>query len=280
MPNYNWVMEVKMKNITALVTLFVLLFCFSAIAKENAIPNRVVTPPTPERATQSRCGCLEDRAESYTGVGFSYDFRGKGVFKVTDVFPGTPADDVGIHIGDFITKVDGVDFSEKISSDLKNTVRGEIGTHVELTIDRNGEILTVNPVRAYISIYITFNDGVREITVTDVNYGDVADYKLASSTITQNLPKVLTLAPNSPNPFVDNTTIKFALPSKANVQVDIYNAGGQLVRHLVNDSYDPGYHSATWDGNDQAGKAVSGGMYFFKMKAGHKVMQVKGLLLR
>jgi flagellar hook assembly protein FlgD len=42
----------------------------------------------------------------------------------------------------------------------------------------------------------------------------------------------------------------------------------------------PGRHKATWDGRNDAGKAVSSGIYFCKLLAADKVAQVKMVILK
>ncbi|MEJ2218997.1 MAG: S41 family peptidase [Gemmatimonadota bacterium] len=63
---------------------------------------------------------------------------GKGV-QILTVYKGGPADKAGIRRGDLFLKVDGVDVSDKTSSEVANLVRGPKGTTVHLTMQRPGE---------------------------------------------------------------------------------------------------------------------------------------------
>ena len=59
-----------------------------------------------------------------------------------------------------------------------------------------------------------------------------------------------------PNPTARGTTLRFALPAAGGVGIDLFDAGGRLVRTLAQGPMAAGYHSVTWDGNDASGSAV------------------------
>lgn len=99
-------------------------------------------------------------------------------------------------------------------------------------------------------------------------------------------PMVLTrfeLKANYPNPFNPSTTIAYDLPANAGNQVVslvIYNQLGQAVRSLVNEPQMMGSHTVTWDGRDDAGKAVASGVYFYQLRYGEHRATRKMLLVR
>jgi len=84
-------------------------------------------------------------------------------------------------------------------------------------------------------------------------------------------PKVLSLSPASPNPARAITTIGFQLPNEQDVRLDVYNAAGQLVKTLVNGRLASGSHQVVWNANDETGKSVAGGVYFYRLSAGTQV---------
>ena len=85
-------------------------------------------------------------------------------------------------------------------------------------------------------------------------------------------------ATNYPNPFNPETTISYDVNQKGSVTVDIYNLKGQKVKSLVNENKEAGTHSIIWRGDNDQGKQVSSGTYFYRIKnAGHEV--VKKMLL-
>jgi hypothetical protein len=90
-----------------------------------------------------------------------------------------------------------------------------------------------------------------------------------------------TLSQNYPNPFNPVTTISFTVKEKAPVSLRIYNVAGQLVRTLVDDTRAPGVvHRFDWDGRNEAGQAVSSGVYFYKLVAKDFTQTRKMVLLK
>ena len=84
---------------------------------------------------------------------------------------------------------------------------------------------------------------------------------------------------NYPNPFNPTTTINYSLKENVKVLLNIYNIKGQLVKVLFNDFQNAGEHSAIWNGDDESGKSVSSGIYFYKLKAGKDFSHTKRMLL-
>ena len=72
-----------------------------------------------------------------------------------------------------------------------------------------------------------------------------------------------------PNPFQCTTAISYQLSAAGPVKLSIYNIAGQLVKTLVEGSVPPGAYSAKWDGHDASGRAVSGGVYIYRLQAGN-----------
>ena len=99
---------------------------------------------------------------------------------------------------------------------------------------------------------------------------------------TARLPKVFSLAQNSPNPFNPATTISYSVPEGTLVQVKltVYNIRGQLVRTLVDEVREPGSYTVYWDGRNDAGRQVASGVYFYRMRAGDFVQTRKMVLLK
>ena len=67
-----------------------------------------------------------------------------------------------------------------------------------------------------------------------------------------------------PNPFKDQTIIKYALPQSGVVRIVVYNILGQRVRVLKNRQEGAGIHEVIWDGRDRIGREVSSGVYFVR----------------
>lgn len=88
------------------------------------------------------------------------------------------------------------------------------------------------------------------------------------------------LAPNYPNPFNPETTIRYQVARSVKVNITIYNVLGQKVRTLLDASKPAGAHRVVWNGKDERGMSLPTGMYFYKMRAGEFVQVRKMLLLQ
>lgn len=93
------------------------------------------------------------------------------------------------------------------------------------------------------------------------------------------IPKVVVLNNNYPNPFNPTTTISFSIPDESKIDLIVYNIKGQKVKTLVNNHLDRGNHSVVWNGVDDSGKSVSSGVYFYKLSVNGKSKSVKKCLL-
>ncbi|MEE2876634.1 MAG: FlgD immunoglobulin-like domain containing protein [Candidatus Neomarinimicrobiota bacterium] len=99
--------------------------------------------------------------------------------------------------------------------------------------------------------------------------------------VVPSAPSTFTLNQNFPNPFNEQTVIRFDLPESALVNLIIYNIEGKRVRILENQSVLPaGYHAKPWDGLDDDGLPVSSGEYVCSMKVGINYHAMKMVLLR
>ncbi|MBN1351130.1 T9SS type A sorting domain-containing protein, partial [candidate division KSB1 bacterium] len=84
---------------------------------------------------------------------------------------------------------------------------------------------------------------------------------------------------NYPNPFNATTEIRYQLPISTSVRIDILNILGQRIRTLVNGKQHKGNHSVAWDGNDDSGRHLSSGIYYYIFKADEYEQTAKMLLL-
>lgn len=81
-------------------------------------------------------------------------------------------------------------------------------------------------------------------------------------------PAVLKLEGTYPNPFISSTNIRFELKSPANVTLEIYNLLGQKVRTLIQNKLKADNYNVVWNAQNERGKIVPSGIYFYKIKAG------------
>jgi flagellar hook assembly protein FlgD len=72
-----------------------------------------------------------------------------------------------------------------------------------------------------------------------------------------------------PNPFVRDASIEFTLAETADVRLSIYDVAGRLVRNVTRETLPRGEHRISWDGRNEHGDRVAGGVYFVRLSAGN-----------
>ena len=93
-------------------------------------------------------------------------------------------------------------------------------------------------------------------------------------------PRAFRLQQNVPNPFNPVTAIAFELPEEVHVQLEVYNLVGQRLRTLVGEVRPAGRYDVSWDGQDDMGRNVSSGIYFYRLTAGQFRATRRMMLLR
>jgi hypothetical protein len=125
-----------------------------------------------------------------------------------------------------------------------------------------------------IPLYYMYEDQAREL----INY--VLQSKLNELTdveesVEEVIPSNFVLYQNYPNPFNPSTTIKFALPVKTNVSLNVYNTLGEKVVEIFNGELEKGYHEIMFNASE-----LSSGIYFYQIKTDGFVMSNKMILLK
>jgi hypothetical protein len=80
------------------------------------------------------------------------------------------------------------------------------------------------------------------------------------------IPREYSLGSPRPNPFVRRMLVPFALPTRARVSLQLYDAAGGLVRTLTAAELPAGFHNVRWDGTDDRGLRVKPGAYFCRLQ--------------
>ena len=94
------------------------------------------------------------------------------------------------------------------------------------------------------------------------------------------IPETFALHQNFPNPFNPITTLGYGLPKGSDVRLAIFDMLGNEVATLVNSHQQAGFKSVQWDGTGSMGRAVSAGVYLYRIEAGEFVETKKMLLLK
>lgn len=102
---------------------------------------------------------------------------------------------------------------------------------------------------------------------------------LDSETSAQNPHSALIDIQSYPNPFNSQTMISYRVVDEIDLDIQIYNLEGGLVRTLVQPATaQSGYYNISWTGTDSKGRPVSSGVYLLIFQYG-SVSSVERLLL-
>ena len=91
----------------------------------------------------------------------------------------------------------------------------------------------------------------------------------------QSLPEGFALYQNYPNPFNPSTVISFQLSVVSPIRLSVYNLLGNEVAVIADETMPPGTHSFRWDAS-----GFANGPYFYRLRAGERVMTRKLVLLK
>ncbi|MFZ4589623.1 MAG: S41 family peptidase [Ignavibacteria bacterium] len=95
-------------------------------------------------------------AGKYGGIGITISFRDSSIV-ITDLMNGYEAERKGLRRGDIIKKIDGVDLTGIPNETVRKKVRGQVGTKLSMTVERDNEVLEFELVR-------------QEIILKDISY--------------------------------------------------------------------------------------------------------------
>ncbi len=83
-----------------------------------------------------------------------------------------------------------------------------------------------------------------------------------------------------PNPFNAATNVVWSLPASGDVNVEIVDVSGRVVRTLYKGFATSGSHSVVWDGKDDSGEAVPSGTYMCRVRCGDHTAAAKVVLIK
>jgi hypothetical protein len=83
-----------------------------------------------------------------------------------------------------------------------------------------------------------------------------------------------------PNPFTGSMSYAYeVVGGDQPVDIGVYNVAGRLVKSLAKSTMPTGRHTATWNGTDEAGARVPGGVYFVRVRLGAETQQQRVIFL-
>ena len=123
----------------------------------------------------------EQMANAYVGVGISITRQEDEGFLIVSVTPGGPAEEAGLRVEDLLIMVQSQDVRGMDTDQVRQLVRGEVGTTVSMTVLRQGEAYTMSverrKVETPVATYEMLEDNIGLVTI--VNF----DSRCADETI-------------------------------------------------------------------------------------------------
>ena len=124
---------------------------------------------------------------------------------------------------------------------------------------------------------------VRIVSSTDGTILDESDNPFTIESPTEvlelgGIPTQYELAQNYPNPFNPSTQIRYGLPKAGHVTITVYNALGQQVAHLLDETQPAGRYAVQFSLADGKGSALASGIYYYSLRSG-EFAEIKKMLL-
>ena len=128
----------------------------------------------------------------------------------------------------------------------------------------------------------SYDNALGESWASSIDYG-TPGYRNSSflnHKIVSNLPDNFFLFNNYPNPFNPSTIISYNLPIDSHVNIAIFDVLGRKVKTLTDQYMKVGKHLIQWNGVNDQGKLVAGGVYIYKIQSGDYKESKKMILVK
>jgi PKD repeat protein len=112
------------------------------------------------------------------------------------------------------------------------------------------------------------------LNVADVVVSDSSGNLISAQIIYNPMVEDTILLANYPNPFNPETWIPFQLKESSDVAITIYDQMGHLIKRINLGKKEAGRYvkkgdAVYWDGKNENGESVAGGLYFYTITAGN-----------
>lgn len=104
--------------------------------------------------------------------------------------------------------------------------------------------------------------------------------QLDADDVEASIPKNISLHQNFPNPFNPCTSISYDISKEGSVKLTVFDLLGSQIVQLVNQIEQPGSKVVQWDGRNNKGELVNGGVYLYKLEIGDYIETKKMVLLK
>jgi len=218
-----------------------------------------------------------------TATGITYSYASASPVNITDDvlgFPITPVSPMVYSVTGTVKYGTGQDLVAGANVTFENT------NHAIHVVTGGGGSFVISPWSGVYTVTVSgtfgehhFEEGIDEVAVPrddplDIWVNPTGDIDSVE------IPTVTMLRANYPNPFNPSTTITFDLARADHVSISVYNVRGQKVKTLADGVYLAGTHKVVWNGDDDKGRAVGSGIYFYRMTTVRFNYALKMLLMK
>lgn len=126
----------------------------------------------------------------YGGIGITVGVRDSMIF-ITEIMNGYEAQKKGLRVGDKLIEINGEELRNERIDNMRNLVRGPVGTNVKVKIDREGEIIEFDLTRQEIILKNVSYFGYLEPKTNGIAYIKLDRFTNISESEFENALKVL-----------------------------------------------------------------------------------------
>jgi hypothetical protein len=143
------------------------------------------------------------------------------------------------------------------------------------------DVLPGNLTGSNVRIFDLDNNGLNEIIISGNNYTRIYEYVSGNieETVLHSTPKTMFLE-ISPNPFKLQTNIRYLQHKDKDININVYDSKGSLVRNLLEENFGSGVKTIIWDGKDNVGKQLPYGVYFLRLETSDRSITKKIIKLK
>lgn len=141
---------------------------------------------------------LETTSGSFVGIGvYMVNNTADNTIVIVGVIDGSVAQSAGLQVGDIISKVNDIEYKGEQLDKVSESIKGEEGSEVKITVIRNSETLDFNIKRSSVKIKSVdskmLDDNIGYIQIASFNDGTADEFKIAYNEIKDSVKKGLVI---------------------------------------------------------------------------------------